>query len=212
MKRNDKPATRINRFSMTPSPQKALVTAANDSRAKKAKKCDGGIPSARWRSFHPREQGLSASHKTRIVVPSIAMQVRVPVRHAWRSFQVANKTFWHQRQHRRLDRHDRLAFTRPDRLYTCHHNALGRSASRWPRPKHCGAVQAAVFWDQALCRLRARPRLLPLACCWLDPSFLCSYRMTTTKSTCRARRLGQCYILRLDIPSRLLSPHCWGCP
>jgi hypothetical protein len=26
------------------------------------------------------------------------------------------------------------------------------------------------------------------------------------ESTCRARRLGQCYILRLDIPSPLLSP------
>src|SRR5260370_28673641 len=82
MKRNDKPATRINGCKMTPSPQKALVTAADDSRAKKAKKCGGEIPSARWRRFHPREQGLSASHKTRIVVPSMAMQVRVPVRHA----------------------------------------------------------------------------------------------------------------------------------
>src|SRR5216683_3935279 len=66
----------------------------------------------------------------------------------------------------------------------------------------CGAVQAAVSWGRALCRLRAWPRSLPLVCCWLDLSFLRSCPMTATTSTCRARRLGQCYILRLDISCR----------
>src|ERR1700721_2434190 len=80
IKRNDRPVTQINRCSIT-APQKMLVTRADDSRAKKAKKCDGDFSNIVVASS-VRTVLRKHFHKTRIVVPSMAMQVRVPVRHA----------------------------------------------------------------------------------------------------------------------------------
>src|SRR5215212_1959365 len=56
-------------------------TAADHKEEKTAKECENRVPSAQ----HARTRGhksLRAPHKKRIVDPSIAMHVRVPVRHA----------------------------------------------------------------------------------------------------------------------------------
>jgi hypothetical protein len=70
--------------------------------------------------------------------------------------------------------------------------AIRRSAAGRYKPLFLGAERSS----------RARPRTLPLVCCWLDLRFLRSCPMTATTSTCCARRFGQCYIPRLDISCR----------